>query len=228
MNEEVVNIQDFIDALKKRWQLIVSVTLAVTIIATMLNFFIIKPKYESTTKLFIGKSASNQVETTYNSSEMLMYQKMLKTYSTLISSVDLVSRAFEASGVKELNSNEAIKSLSVVPQNDTQIIEIKYTSGNKQECKDVVEAISKEFIKESPVYYDVAVETIESVKLPSEPISPNKVINISLSFVLGLLMGVGISIGLFMMDSTFKEKEKLEEIIGLPVLGVIPDSEKVK
>ena len=56
MKEETIRIEDILDGVKKRWQLIVSITLAVTIIATVANFFLIKPKYQATTDIFIGKN----------------------------------------------------------------------------------------------------------------------------------------------------------------------------
>ena len=230
MKEETIRIEDILDGVKKRWQLIVSITLAVTIIATVANFFLIKPKYQATTDIFIGKNVTDKKDeaASYNNSEIQMYQKMLKTYASLINTTDLISNAFEAAGITDISANQAKSALVVEPQTDTQIIVIKYTNTNKQLAKDVVEAITKEFIKVSPNYYDTSVNVIESVKLPTDPVSPNKKINILIAFIFGFILGVGASLILYMLDSTFKDKEDLEEIIGLPVIGVIPNSEKVK
>ncbi len=230
MKEETIRIEDILDGVKKRWQLIVSITLAVTIIATVANFFLIKPKYQATTDIFIGKNVTNKKDeaASYNNSEIQMYQKMLKTYASLINTTDLISNAFEAAGITDISANQAKSALVVEPQTDTQIIVIKYTNTNKQLAKDVVEAITKEFIKVSPNYYDTSVNVIESVKLPTDPVSPNKKTNILIAFIFGFILGVGASLILYMLDSTFKDKEDLEEIIGLPVIGVIPNSEKVK
>ena len=230
MKEETIRIEDILDGVKKRWQLIVSITLAVTIIATVANFFLIKPKYQATTDIFIGKNVTNKKDeaASYNNSEIQMYQKMLKTYASLINTTDLISNAFEAAGITDISANQAKSALVVEPQTDTQIIVIKYTNTNKQLAKDVVEAITKEFIKVSPNYYDTSVNVIESVKLPTDPVSPNKKTNILIAFIFGFILGVGASLILYMLYSTFKDKEDLEEIIGLPVIGVIPNSEKVK
>lgn len=230
MKEETIRIEDILDGVKKRWQLIVSITLAVTIIATVANFFLIKPKYQATTDIFIGKNVTDKKDeaASYNNSEIQMYQKMLKTYASLINTTDLISNAFEAAGITDISANQAKSALVVEPQTDTQIIVIKYTNTNKQLAKDVVEAITKEFIKVSPNYYDTSVNVIESVKLPTDPVSPNKKTNILIAFIFGFILGVGASLILYMLDSTFKDKEDLEEIIGLPVIGVIPNSEKVK
>ena len=228
MNEESIKIQDIVDALKKKWQLIVSITLASTIIVTVVSFFLISPKYEASTKLFIGKESSPSTDQNYNSNDVQMYQKLLKTYSVTIATSDLVQRAFNDAGI-DVNPDKALGGLTVTPQTDTQILEISYTSENKEECKDVVHAITDEIIKTSPeLITNANVKVIQEVKLPTAPVSPNKKLNIAVGFLLGLAVGVGIALLIAIMDSTFKDKEQLEQIIGLPVLGVIPDTEKVK
>jgi len=226
MNEENIKILDIVDALKKRWQLIASITLAATIIVTVVSFFVINPKYEASTKVFIGKDmASDQ---TYDTNDISMYQKMLKSYADVIKTNDLVERAFDTSGIG-LDPEVALKSLTVTPVTDTQIIYMTYRGEDKQECMDVIESISNEFVKYSKTLYSNAnVEITQRVRLPESPISPNKKLNIAIAFVVGLIMGSGLALALSMLDSTFKDKDKLEEIIGIPVIGVIPDTEKIK
>lgn len=48
--------------------------------------------------------------------------------------------------------------------------------------------------------------------------------NIAIAFLLGLMISVGVSFLLEFLDNTFKTKEQMEEVLGLPVLGAIPDS----
>jgi capsular polysaccharide biosynthesis protein len=104
-----------------------------------------------------------------------------------------------------------------------------YRGEDKEECKDVIEAISNEFVKYSKTLYSNAnVEIIERVTLPENPVSPNKKLNIAIAFIVGLIIGSGLALVIAMLDSTFKDKDKLEEILGIPVLGVIPDTEKLK
>lgn len=79
MKEENINISEIFEALKKRYKMIIGITLAFTIIAGIISFFVIKPKYEVTTKLFIGKQESKTEQ--YNSNDVMMYQKLLQTYA---------------------------------------------------------------------------------------------------------------------------------------------------
>ncbi|MGG7178123.1 YveK family protein [Clostridium paraputrificum] len=224
MNEENIRIQDILDALKKRWQLIVGITLVATILATIFSFFVIKPKYQASAKLFIGKESTAES----NNSDIQMYQQLIKTYTTVITTNDLVDRALNKKGI-DLKSEEVLSELSVVPGAGTQVLEIKYVSKDKEQSRSVVEAIASEFeVYSKELITNADVKVIEKVRLPENPISPNKKLNIAIALLLGVMIGVGLALLLEFMDSTFKDKDALENTMGIPVIGVIPDTEKVK
>lgn len=226
MNEENINIQDIIDALKARWQLIVTMTLLATILSTVVSFFLIKPKYEASTKLFIGKEESNKES--YNNNDVQMYQKLLKTYSDVIMTKDLVGNAIDDGGIN-IKADEALANLTVTPKTDTQILSISYKSTDRQQAKDIVQAVTDEFVEVSTdLISNANVKVVESVTLPESPVSPNKKLNIAIAFVLGAMLGVGIALLLEFMDNTFKDKDQVENILGVPVIGNIPNTDSKK
>ena len=86
MEEQVISLSEIFEALKKRWIMIVAITLlAATIISGVLSFFVIDPVYETSTKVFVGKEES---DATYNSSDINMYQQLLQTYAQAIQTKD--------------------------------------------------------------------------------------------------------------------------------------------
>jgi capsular polysaccharide biosynthesis protein len=228
MNQENIKVEDIIDALKSRWQLIVGITLGATILATVVSFFLIKPKYEASTKLFIGKESSEKSSQNYNSNDVLMYQNLLKTYADIVTTNDLINRAIQEKGL-DLKSQSVVAGLKVEPLASTQILKITYKSGSKQECRDVVDAIADEFVKtSSELIANANVKVVESVTLPESAVSPNKKLNIAIALVLGFMAGVGLALLLEFMDNTFKDKEQIENTMGVPVLGTIPNLESSK
>ena len=221
MNEENINISEILDALKKRYKIIISITLAFTIIAALVSFFVIKPKYEVTTKLFIGKEQSKTQD--FNSNDITMYQKLLSTYAEVVTTNDLVEKAIEKGKIDE-TVKDVKEGLKVTPRADTQILEISYTGTNKEEAVDIVENITDQFIKESKkLIPNGNIKIIQKAKMPEKPVSPNKKLNILIAFVLGLMVSIGLSLLLEFMDNTYKSKEELEKVVDLPVLGVIPE-----
>ncbi len=228
MNQENIKVQDIVDAIKSRWQLIVSITLTSVIIASFFTFFIVKPKYEASTKLFIGKESSENKDQSYSSNDVQMYQKLLKTYSDVIMTSDLVERALSSESL-DVDSELVLAGLTVTPKTDTQILQIQYINTDKNLAMEVVDAITQEFVKtSSELISNANVKIIETVKLPQSPVSPNKKLNISVALVLGLLISTTLALVLEFMNNTFKYKEQVENILGVPVIGTIPNTDIVK
>ncbi|MDQ0149526.1 YveK family protein [Eubacterium multiforme] len=221
MNEENINISEILDALKKRWKIIVGITLAFTIIAGIISFFVISPKYEVTTKLFIGKENKKSQE--YNSSDVMMYQKLLTTYAEVAKTDDLIERALNKANINE-KVRDVKENLKITPRQDTQILEISYTGKDASEDVAIVQNLTTEFVKEAKKLIPSGnIQVVEKASYPHKPVSPNKKLNILIAFVLGLVVSVGLSLLLEFMDNTFKSKEELEKVLELPVLGTIPE-----
>ena len=55
-----------------------------------------------------------------------------------------------------------------------------------------------------------------------EPVSPNMVQNILLSILLGLLGGAALAFLMEFLDNSIKSTEDLEQMLGMPLLGVVP------
>ena len=221
-NEGIIRIEDIKDILIKRWKMILSITLMTTLTVGIISFFVIAPKYEASTKVFIGKE--NTKNENYNNSDIQMYQQLLKTYAEVITTNNLVEKAIESEDLN-ISSEEVLRSLTVTPSANTQILEIKYISTDNVLARDLIDAVTTQFIKSSTeLIPNGNVKIIETVKLPETPVSPNKKMNIAIAFLLGLMVSIGLSFLLKFMDNTFNNKEQMEEVLGLPVLGAIPDS----
>lgn len=223
MNEEIIRIEDIVDVLTKRWKMILSITLAATLISAVVSFFLIAPKYEARTKLFIGKENTQTQDQSYNNNDVQMYQKLLKTYAEVIMTKDLVGQAINSNDL-DLKEEDVLKSLTVTPRADTQILEISYINVDPVIAQEVVESITENFINYSTeLIPNGNVKIIESVRVPEKPVSPNKKMNIAIAFLLGLMVSIGLSFLIEFMDNTFKTKEHIENILDLPAIGVIPN-----
>ena len=224
MEEQVISLGEILEVLKKRWKMILIITLLATLVSGLVSFFLISPKYEASTKLFIGKEAG--AEKGYDQSEIAMYQKLMKTYSEAIKTRDLVGRAIKSAN-SNLTEDEVFEKLTVVTVADTQILQIKINDKNPNMAATMVQAITNEFVTTSKVLVPNGnIKVIESVKVPETPVSPNKKMNIAIASLLGLMVSVGISFLLEFLDNTYKNREQLENELGIPVIGTIPNTEQ--
>lgn len=223
MEEQVISISEIIDAVKKRWKIIVLTTVLATVVSGIFSFFVISPTYEASTKIFIGKEGAESEG--YNSSDVSMYQNLIKTYSELIKTKDLVNKAINNSQY-DLSVNNVLNGITVNTLTGTQILQISYQSKSPSIAKNILESITNEFItKAEELVPNGNVKILESVELPKNPVAPNKTMNIAIAFILGMMVGFGIVFLLEYLDNTYKNKEQLEKELDIPVLGVIPMSD---
>lgn len=225
MEEQVISISEIFEALKKRWILIVSITLVATLISGVLSFFVIKPTYETSTKVFIGKEESNQEG--YNTNDIQMYQKLLQTYAETIKTNEVVQAAINSTNNTDLTVPAVKGALTVTPVSDTQILQIKYQNKSPEVAKEILENVTNEFVVlAKELVPNGNVRVIEAVQLPENPVAPNKKMNIAIAFLLGLMVSVGVVFLLEYLDNTFKSKENLEKELDIPVIGLIPSFEE--
>jgi len=221
LEEQVISLGEILEVLKKRWKLILIVTLLATLVSGLVSFFLISPKYEASTKLFIGKEAGAGAVAGYDQNEIAMYQKLMKTYSEAIKTRDLVGRA-----IKVANSNLTEDEVLVTVA-DTQILQIKIDDKDPNMAATMVQAITNEFVTTSKALVPNGnIKVIETVKVPETPVSPNKKMNIAIAFLLGAMVSVGVSFLLEFLDNTYKNREQLEKELDIPVIGTIPHTEQ--
>lgn len=225
MEQDILKFEDLIQIIKKKFKIIAFIVLSITVLAAVINFYFITPVYRSVTELFVGK---NSIQKDYDISDIQAYQKLLLTYEEVIKTDDLIEKALEKNDL-DVDLNYVSKHINVEPKSDTQIIEISYEDTNEVLSKDILEAVTNEFISYSKdLIPDGTVKIVEKAKIPTSPISPRKAINIMVSFVLGVILSISAAILLEVLDKTIKTKEQIEKLIDIPVIGVIPMENKMR
>ncbi len=221
MEEQFISIEDFLLILKKRWKILLSIFLSCTILSAVLSFFIIKPKYEASTKFFIGKKAveGNQ---DYSANDIIMYQTLMKTYSEIIRTPDILLSSMEKAKINSTIEQEQNK-LTVIAIANTQILEVNYRSFDPNEARDFIYNLTSEFIKVSKeIVPNGNIEVVQKVRLPEKPVSPNKKINVLIGGLVGMILGIAIVFLIERFDNTIKSKEELEKELGIPTIGTVP------
>ncbi len=72
------------------------------------------------------------------------------------------------------------------------------------------------------------VSKLEAALAPEEPIRPRVKFNLAASFVLGLLLALIAAFLVDYLDNTIKSQEQIEQLLGLPFLGILPTIKDVK
>ncbi|MCF7858270.1 MAG: polysaccharide biosynthesis tyrosine autokinase [Candidatus Cloacimonetes bacterium] len=66
------------------------------------------------------------------------------------------------------------------------------------------------------------IRIVEDARIPSNPIKPNKRMNMIIAIVLGLGLGIGAALLIHSLDSKIRTFDDVRKYVSLPVLGTIP------
>ena len=227
----MINIAEYLGEIKKNWKIIIVVVLSFILISGLYTTFFMKQEYEANVKVFIGKQKFQNTTENYNNEEISLYQRLITTYSEVIKSKKLINKSINDSKINNLSNKDekitydsVIGNFTVNPITNTQIIEVKYKSLNPQQSYDLLYSTTENLIAYSKeLYPTVNIKVVEQVHVDYSDLISKKNMIVGASLILGLLTGIGIVIAAMYFDNTFKNKGVLEEEIGIPVIGVIPD-----
>ncbi|TGE31914.1 Wzz/FepE/Etk N-terminal domain-containing protein [Desulfosporosinus sp. Sb-LF] len=229
--EEEIELRQYWEVLRKRWLIVVALPLIAALTSGVISFFIIKPSYQASTTLIVGKKASEAGQAAVqmlDNSVLLANQQLAKTYATIAQ-----SRTVEENVIKDLNLPMTVaeidKQIAINQVKTTEILEIQVTNTNPELAASIANTIAQEFSKAVIEIKKVdSVSIVDKAVTPDVPVKPNKKLNVLIAFVVGLMASVGLVFLLEYLDNTVKTSNDVETLLGIPVLGVIPNYEMGK
>lgn len=69
---------------------------------------------------------------------------------------------------------------------------------------------------------------VDSAAIPAVPIKPRKKLLVVLSALAGLTLGMALTIVSEVLSTTFRDPDELESFVGVPVVGALPDTGRMK
>jgi capsular polysaccharide biosynthesis protein len=218
-----MELQEYLNILKKRWSLLVVITLIATLISGVVSYFVIKPTYKSDISVIIGKqNTADANASTMSYNDVLMYQKMVKTYSELAKSRTVAEHAISALDI-DMKADILRGMIAVAPKGDTEFLTIAVSSKDARQAMELANQLAKS-LKEISVTIKKAdnVQILDPAQLPTGPDSPKPILNMAIAFFLGLMVSVGLIFLLEYLDNTVKSPDDIEKLLGVSVIGTIP------
>ncbi len=86
----------------------------------------------------------------------------------------------------------------------------------------LADKVSQTQIAKSIDLGDTSMVVVSPAMIPSNPIKPNKTLNVAIAFVLGLTMAVFVAFLMEYMDNTVKNSQDVTDKLNVPLLGTIP------
>lgn len=219
---------DVILLLKKLWQkkfMISSLAIAFASAAMALSIFVIKPTYTSTTKIYVVNQKDNSTITTQ---DLQAGDYLVKDYREIITSKDVLATVIEQTGL-DMTPEALLSKISVSVPTNTRIISISVKDLVPSEATRLANAVREvgaEKIKQITKVEEVT--TLENAEEPTHPSSPNIKRNAVLGGLVGGFLATVLVLVRELLDDRVKRPEDIEETLGLPLLGIVPEMSKLK
>lgn len=218
--EETIDLREYLAIIKKKAWIIAAITAVTTFVSAFLSFFVLSPVYEAKTTLIVNTDQKN--DDTITGDEFSVTQRLAVTYGEIIKSRTVLEPVIEKLGL-DISYDDLSKMVTVSPVKDTQIINISVQDTNPLKAKDIANSIPEVFTKEvKRITKANSVEVIDKAVEPLIPIKPNKLMNVLIAFVLGIMIGLFVVFLIEYMDNKMKTPQDVEKHLDLPILGVIP------
>ncbi|MBX9969240.1 capsular biosynthesis protein [Priestia aryabhattai] len=225
--EETISLRELFAVLRKRLWLIVLITIIAATVSGVISFFVLTPVYQSNTQILVNQAKSD--EQLYNTQAVQTNIQLINTYNDIITSPAILDKV-----IKELKLDKSAQSLKgqiqVTSAEYSQVAQITVQDISAKRATDIANTTAAVFQKEVPKIMNVdnvSVLSKATVGESASPIKPQPLSNIAIAVVVGLIVGIGLSFLLEYLDNTLKTEQDIENILGLPVIGVVTNIKDV-
>lgn len=205
-----------------KWWMIGAISLSMIMMLIYL-IFIAVPIYQTKTQILVNKTETNG--TVAQSQSVQDNLDLINTYNVIIKSPRILDNVKDKLS-KNYSESELTQAIEVSSAADSQVIEIKVESSDPKEAEAIANTTAQVFKEEI-----INIMKIDNVNILSsaknsellKPIKPRKVIMVTFSLIIGAILGGSIIFIREFFDRTLKNKEEIQTLFNLPVLGSIYD-----
>ena len=221
-----IDVFAMLKTLWKRKFSIVLVALVFAIAAFGYSAFLAKKEYQSTSRIYVV-SRQNQDNNALTNSDLQAGSYLVKDYREIILSQNVLSQAIEELKL-DITPAELSKKISVSVPTDTRILSITAKDGDPKEAARIANGLRNVAAEKIIAVTKVSdVTTLDEAEVPQSPSSPNIRRNVLLGFIAGAGLMVVLMVVVEVLDDRVKRPEDIEELMGLTLLGIVPDIKKL-
>ncbi|NQM30466.1 capsular biosynthesis protein CpsC [Streptococcus suis] len=227
-NQEANTIEiDVLSLLRTIWRkkfLILLTAILTTGLAFAYSAFLATPQYDSTTRLYVVNQSSDNGAVITNQ-DLQAGSFLVKDYKEIILSQDVLKNV-----TTTLEITEDIKGkITVTIPTDTRILSITVRDSDPDQAATIANTLRDEAAKKIIEVTKVSDVTTLEAALPAEkPSTPQTKRNLVLGFVAGAFLATALVLVLEVLDDRVKRPQDIEEGLGMTLLGVVPQAEKLK
>ncbi|HEM3665890.1 TPA: capsular biosynthesis protein CpsC [Streptococcus suis] len=227
-NQEANTIEiDVLALLRTIWRkkfLILLTAILTTGLAFAYSAFLVTPQYDSTTRLYVVNQSSDNGAGITNQ-DLQAGSFLVKDYKEIILSQDVLKNVTTTLGITDDIKEKITVNIPV----DTRILSISVRDSDPNQAATIANTLRDEAAKKIIEVTKVSDVTTLEAALPAEnPSTPQTKRNLVLGFIVGAFLATALVLVLEVLDDRVKRPQDIEEGLGMTLLGVVPQAEKLK
>ncbi|MER2036801.1 MAG: Wzz/FepE/Etk N-terminal domain-containing protein [Solibacillus sp.] len=219
--EETISLHDIAKIIRKRLLLIIILMILSIGIAIGISFYLLTPLYQANTQILVNQNSGPEEVYSWQTTETDL--RLINTYNVIITSPVILTPVIEELKLN-MTPGQLMNQISVSSESESKVVNIGVLNSDPELAVNISNTVAEVFKEQIPKLMSVDNITILSVAKLSDipnPVKPNKTLNIAIGAIIGFMLGIGVAILLEILDATVKNESDIEELIGLPVIGVV-------
>jgi capsular exopolysaccharide synthesis family protein len=220
-----VDLRDYVRILRRGWPIVLACV--VLGLAAGIGLTLATTKvYQADVQVFVATSSSASPSDLANGNTFT--QDRVQSYTSIANGPEVTKAVIKQLNLKLTPQDLSDKITADAPLNKV-LVNLHVTDNNPTMAAKLANYVAAKFnqVVQQTEQTDangkavVKLTVIHPATVPTTPIKPNKLLNVGLGFVVGLLVGVGVVVLRDVLDNTVKGPADFEDL-GVPVLGMVP------
>ena len=222
-----IDVFQLFKTLWKRKLMILIVALLTGTGAIAFSTLIVKPEDTSTTRIYVvNRNQGDKPGLTNQDLQAGTY--LVKDYREIILSQDALEKV--ATNLKlDMPAKTLASKVQVAVPADTRIVSISVKDKQPEEASRIANSLREVAAEKIVAVTRVSdVTTLEEARPATTPSSPNVRRNSLFGFLGGAVVTVIAVLLIELLDTRVKRPEDVEDVLKIPLLGLVPDFDKIK
>lgn len=224
-DEKEIDLIDMGMALLEKLPYIILCLLVGAVLFNAYAYFMIKPTYQSTAKLYVVSASDDSI---VNLQDLNIGSSLTADYEELMLSYPVLDQVINKMNL-DMTSEELAKMISLVNPSDTRVLQIVVTSTDKQQACDIANTLADVAVQYLPDTMSTNAPNIAQVaRVADKKVGPSYLKYTAIGALLGALIYCMIIIIGYLMDDTVHSSDDMEKYFGIVPLTVIPESDQFR
>lgn len=228
IEEEGMTLQELFHIVWLNKALIFLVTMWVFVLGIVYTYVIVTPTYTAETSLIVqvDVEASGASE----ASAISVAQNLISTYSQFVQSNLVLNSVIEdvqdfPEGYTKSTLSNAI---SISTSTGGMIIRISVEDQDPELAAEIANTLADNSIEIANDYVLLKdkLNVLDVAEVPTSPTSPNKILNLVISILLGAILSLGIVFVKELFNNKFQSTQEMEKYLGIKVIAAVPGTMK--